>query len=154
LAVNHIADWDANFTNVTRQYDVSISSAQTDDAIASVVASRAGITDSPKEIYREGDDLEILFTHRTLHVALASGHVIDEEQKPRFFVRIANWIHLNRGKKAWKYFADAYAAGLLFLATSGLFMIRGPKGLVGRGAIFVVIGVAIPVLYVVLSRGP
>lgn len=154
LAVNHVADWDANFVNVTREYDVSISASQTDDAIAAIVAERAATTDKPKEVYREGDDLEILYDHRTLHVALPTGHVVDEEQKPRFFIRAANWLHLNRGKKAWKYFADAYAAGLLLLATSGLFMIPGKKGLLGRGAVFVTIGVALPILYLVLSKGP
>ncbi len=152
--MNHIADWDANFTNVSREYTIAISASQSDDAIASAAIARAGIRESPKEMYREGDDLEILFDHRTLHVALATGHVVDEAQKARFFLRAANWLHLNRGKLAWKYFADAYAAGLLLLATSGLFMIAGKKGLFGRGAVFVAIGVAIPVLYVVLSHGP
>ena len=67
---------------------------------------------------------------------------------------MANWLHLNRGKKAWTYFADAYAAGLLFLAISGLFMIPGKKGLFGRGAVFLAIGIAVPVLYVTLSNAP
>jgi uncharacterized protein len=155
LAVNHVADWDANFVNVTRTYTVQIAPGEhTDDDLAAIVASSGGITDKPKEVYREGDDLEILYDHRTLHVDMPSGRVVDEQQKPRFFVRIANWLHLNRGKKAWKYFADAYAAGLLLLATSGMFMIPGKKGLFGRGAILVAIGVAIPVLYVTLSKGP
>ena len=152
--MNHIADWDANFVNVTREYTVPISATQTDDEIAAKVAASAGITDKPKEVYREGDDLEILYDHRTLHVDLVQGKVVDEQQKPRFFLRAANWLHLNRGKKAWKYFADAYAAGLLLLATSGLFMIPGKKGLIGRGAVFVAIGVAIPIVYITLSKGP
>ena len=43
--------------------------------------------------------------------------------------------------------------GLLFLALSGLFMLPGKNGLKGRGGVLVAIGVAVPVLYVVLS-GP
>ena len=155
LAVNHIADWDSNFVNVTRTYTVQVAPGErSDDELARIIASSAGIHDKPKEVYREGDDLEILYDHRTLHVDLPTGKVTDEQQKPRFFVRTANWLHLNRGKKAWKYFADSYAAGLLLLATSGLFMIPGRKGLVGRGLVFVTIGIAIPVLYVTLSKGP
>ena len=155
LAVNHIADWDANFVNVTRSFTVQIAPGEhTDDEIAAIVAKAGDITDKPKEVYREGDDLEILYDHRTLHVDVPSGKVVDEQQKPRFFLRAANWLHLNRGKKAWKYFADAYAAGLLLLATSGLFMIPGKKGLIGRGAVFVAIGVAIPLVYITLSKGP
>lgn len=155
LAVNHVADWDANFVDVTREYTVQLApGAQSDADMAAAIAASAGIGEKPKEVYREGDDLEILYDHRTLHVDLPSGKVVDEQQKPRFFLRAANWLHLNRGKKAWKYFADAYAAGLLLLATSGLFMIPGKKGLFGRGAVLVAIGVAIPVLYVTLSGGP
>ena len=97
------------------------------------------------------DQLDITFDRRTIHVNPQVGHVVDEGQKPRFLLRAANWLHLNRGKKAWTYFADGYAAGLLFLALSGLFMLPGRKGIVGRGAIFVGLGVAIPVVYVVLA---
>jgi hypothetical protein len=155
LAVNHIADWDPNFHNTTRELEVKLPSLDhSDDEIAAAVAVAAKITDKPKEVYREGDDLEMLYDRRTLHVSLATGHVLEERQEPRFFVRVANWLHLNRGKKAWKYFADAYAAGLLLLATSGLFMLPGRKGLLGRGAVFVGLGIAIPVLYVTLSHGP
>jgi hypothetical protein len=63
--------------------------------------------------------------------------VLEDGQKPRLLLRIANWLHLNRGKKAWTYFADGYAAFLLILATTGLFMLPGRKGLIGRGGILV-----------------
>ena len=121
-----------------------------DEEAKTLVLSRLAIRDAPKEAYREGDRFEILFEHRTLHVTVATGHVVDEEQRPRFFIRAANWLHLNRGKKGWTYFADAYAAGLLALATSGLFMISGRKGLLGRGIFFVAAGAAIPLVYLAL----
>lgn len=153
--MNHIADWDSNFANVTKTYTVQIAPGEhTDDELGVIVAASAHIEGKPKEVYREGDDLEILYDHRTLHVDLPTGRVTDEQQKPRFFLRVANWLHLNRGKKAWKYFADSYAAGLLLLATSGIFMIPGKKGIRGRGLVLVTIGIAIPVLYVTLSKGP
>lgn len=150
LAVNHIADWDPNFTNLQGTHEVGGPLPDDDEAASKQVLERLGIRDKPKEVYREGDELEILFERRTLHVASQTGHVVDEEQRPRFFVRFANWLHLNRGKKAWTYFADAYACGLLFLAMSGLFMLPGKKGLIGRGAFFVALGVAIPIVYVTL----
>ena len=66
-------------------------------------------------------------------------------------MRTANYLHLNRGKPAWKYIADGYASLLLLLALSGLVMLPGKKGVLGRGALFVAIGIAVPVLYVTLS---
>ena len=71
-----------------------------------------------------------------------------------FLLRVANWLHLNRGKKAWTWVADGYAVLLLYLATSGLFMLPGKKGFFGRGAILFALGVAVPIGYVVFSGGP
>lgn len=153
LAVNHIADWDPNFRNLSRSHEVGPVTGD-DEAASKAVLGKLGITEAPKEVYRAGDSLEILFERRTLHVDTKTGHIEDESQEPRFLLRVSNWLHLNRGKKAWTYFADAYAAGLLVLATSGLFMIPGKKGLFGRGLVFLAVGVAIPVLYVTLSHGP
>jgi hypothetical protein len=153
IAVNHIASWDPNFVNSTTTHELGGPIPDDDEAAKTAVLTKLGITDAPREVYREGDELEILFEHRTLHVTVANGHVVDEGQKPRFFVRAANWLHLNRGKKAWTYFADSYAAGLLFLATSGLFMLAGKKGLFGRGMFFVAAGVAIPLVYLALVKG-
>jgi hypothetical protein len=156
LAVNHIADWaggDPNFQKYETTHEFG-PLAGDDDAIAKTVGAKLGIKDAPREVFRRGpDELDIAYDHRDLHVDTKTGHVIDEGSKPRFFLRVANWLHLNRGKKAWTYFADAYAVGLLFLACSGLFMIPGRKGLIGRGAVLVALGAAIPIVYVTLS-GP
>jgi hypothetical protein len=153
LAVNHVAQWDPNFTRTTTVRELAAPLPDDDQAAKRMISSKLGISEEPREVYREGDELEILFEHRTLHVTVATGHVIDEDQRARFFVRAANWLHLNRGKKGWTYFADSYAVGLLFLAVSGLFMIAGKKGLLGRGVFFVAAGIAIPVVYLALVEG-
>lgn len=155
LAVNHIADWDPNFVNYERTITVPLPLPVEDEAASARVLAALAITKKPREVYRAGPtQLEISFDKRTLHVDTATGRVVDEGQSPRFFLRAANWLHLNRGKKAWRYFADAYALGLLLLAGSGLFMLPGKRGLAGRGAVLVGLGVALPVLYLVFSGGP
>ncbi len=153
LAVNHVADWDANFVRTSEIHELGTALPADDQAASRLVLDKLGIGGTPKEVYREGDELEILFEHRTLHAASTTGHVVDEAQKPRFFFRVANWLHLNRGKKAWTSFADAYAVALLYLALSGIFMLPGRRGIVGRGAVFVLLGGAIPIVYVILAKG-
>jgi hypothetical protein len=148
-----LADWDPNFTHVTMTHELGGPLSDDDQTAARQVLATLGIREAPKEVYREGDEIEVLLERRTLHVVSATGHVVDEVQQSRLFLRAANWLHLNRGKKAWSYFADAYAAALLFLALSGLFMLPGRKGLLGRGAVFVLLGASIPILYVTLSKG-
>jgi hypothetical protein len=154
VAVNHIADWDPNFSAVERSHELG-PLAGDDQAVAAAAARALGIDEPPREIFRLApDQLDVLWDGRTLHIDPTTGHVDEEAQEARFFLRLANWLHLNRGKKAWTNAADAYAIALLFLACSGLFMIKGRKGLLGRGAIFVLIGISLPVAYVTLSGGP
>ena len=150
LAVNHIADWDPNFRNEQSTHELGPQHGD-DQSVARSVLARLGIRDAPSDVFRDGDLLDITLDKRSLHVALSTGHVVDQGQKPRFFLRVANFLHLNRGKPAWRYIADAYALILLFLAGSGLFMLPGKRGLRGRGLWFVLVGIAVPVLYVTLS---
>jgi hypothetical protein len=156
LAVNHLTDWsdgDASFKTYSTTIEVGPLSGE-DQAIADGLRTKLSIKETPREVYRQSpEELEIIFDKRSLHVNTSTGHVVDEGQKPRFILRIANWLHLNRGKKAWTYVADAYAAGLMFLALSGMFMIAGRKGLIGRGAVLVGLGIALPIVYVVYA-GP
>jgi hypothetical protein len=156
IAVNHLTDWsdgDASFKTYSTSHELGPLTGE-DQAIADALRKRLGIKEVPREIYRQSpDELDIIFDKRSLHANTTTGHVVDEGQKPRFILRVANWLHLNRGKKAWTYVADGYAGSLLILALSGMFMIAGKKGLLGRGAVLVGLGIAIPVLYVTFA-GP
>lgn len=157
LAVNHIGQWDPNFEQVEKHHQLpDPTSLPKDDAQLTAAVLRAlQISEAPSDSYRSSEQqLDIVLDRRTLHVDTATGKVFEEGERPRFLLRVFNWLHLNRGKKAWTYVADSYAVLLLFLATSGLVMIPGRKGFVGRGALFVIAGAAIPALYVVLSGGP
>jgi len=155
LAVNHIADWDPNFRQISHDYQLQAPLPSAPEAAAGAVLRSLRIREAPSEVYAAGDDsVDIVLGRRTLHVTPSTGKVFEEGQSPRTFLRVANWLHLNRGKKAWSYVADTYAAVLLYLAISGLFMIPGRKGLWGRGALLAALGAAIPVTYVVLSGGP
>lgn len=151
LAVNHLTDWsdgDASFKTYSTSHEMGPLKGE-DQAIADDLRKRIGIKEVPREVYRQSpDELDIIFDKRSLHANTTTGHVVDEGQKPRFILRVANWLHLNRGKKAWTYVADGYAASLMVLAVSGMFMIAGKKGLIGRGAILVGLGIALPVIYV------
>jgi len=155
LAVNHIADWDPSFRQISRTHQVPGPLPGEAEGASKRVLDALAIREAPREVYAAGEDaVDIVFDRRTLHVTPSTGKVIEEGQSPRLFLRAANWLHLNRGKKAWTYVADTYAFILLYLALSGLFMIPGRKGLLGRGAIIAALGAAVPIGYVVLSGGP
>ena len=155
LAVNHLKDWDPNFKQVNRTHHLALPLPTEDDAAAKSVLASLAVHEEPREVYRASDtQLDVVFDKRTFHVDTTTGVVHEEGQAARPLLRAANWLHLNRGKRAWTYVADFYAAFLLFLAISGLFMIPGRKGLIGRGAIVALLGALVPISYVVFSGGP
>jgi hypothetical protein len=70
--------------------------------------------------------------------------------KRRPFFREMNFLHYNKPKKLWTWFSDGFALALILLAISGLFMIRGKKGITGRGAWLTALGIIIPVIFLLL----
>ncbi len=71
--------------------------------------------------------------------------------KKRAFLFQINAMHLNSLKGIWTYIADIFACILLFMAASGVIMLPGKQGILGRGKWLVGIGLMIPVLAVIFS---
>lgn len=153
LAINHIDDWDPNFeTYETTRTIEPIDPALDDEAAIALAIERLALEGTPRETFRAGDEVHLTFDDK--NVVIIGDQVTEQGREERFFFRVANWLHYNRGKEAWTYVADVYAILLLYLACSGLFMLKGKLGLRWRGAILVSIGIAVPIGYVVWSGGP
>lgn len=154
IAVNHIQDWEPNQTTLTGTRSLSAPPGSPDAVVADQAAKRVlGPNANPDAdtIYRDGDLLEFQSQDTRFFVDLSQSQIRWERDEDRFFFKAANWLHLNRGKKAWTFIADTYAVALLFLALSGLWMIPGKRGFWGRGIILVLLGAAVPVAYVHFS---
>lgn len=153
IAMNHLEDWDPSFDANERVVTITpIRDDATDEqAVAHIIASTG--VDKPDSVFRAGDEVRLTYSNGS-QVTAIGGTVTVQERSSRLFFRVAVWLHATRGKQAWKYISDAYAVLLLYLAISGLFMLKGRLGLRWRGTILVTLGVAIPVTYIVLSGGP
>ena len=69
------------------------------------------------------------------------------KKRPVFYE--VNYLHYNPNSW-WMWFSDIFAGALIFLAISSIFMVRGKKGAWGRGGIYIVAGIIIPLLYLYL----
>lgn len=154
LAVNHIEDWDPNFQHYESEVALAQPLPEDEDAAVRQVLAQLDIDEQPSDRFLYEGELEITLEHRMIYVDSDAMTILDRGERPRRLLRLANWLHLNRGKKAWTVVADGYAILLLFLAASGMLMLPGKKGMAGRGWILVLIGVGVPIAYVVLSGGP
>jgi len=153
LAINHIKDWDPNFHTYEKTMQVApIDPTLDDDAAVAQAMKEVGLDEQPRSSYVAGDEVRLDYDDK--NVSVIGDQATIQGRSSRFFFRVANWLHYNRGKKAWTYVADLYAVLLLYLACSGLFMLKGRLGLRWRGTILVLLGVSVPVAYVWWSGGP
>lgn len=154
IAMNHIEDWDPNFRSSEVQFKITpIPDDATDDEAVARIAAAAGISGKPSDVFRAGDEVRLEYPNGSKVTAIGDT-VTAQKRDSRFFFRVANWLHATRGKAAWKYISDIYAALLLYLAISGIFMIKGKLGLRWRGTLLIGVGLAAPIAYIVLSGGP
>ena len=58
-------------------------------------------------------------------------------------------LHYNPGSW-WTTFSDIFAGGLILITLTGLLLVKGPRGLWGRGGAELAVGILIPLLFLLL----
>jgi uncharacterized protein len=152
LAVNHIEDWNPSYTFSERTVDIGpVPAGGREQQAAFVVAA---LELDPREV--RGNFAE---SATTLRVFLDEGQeaMVDTRtgqgtlkllsRRPVLYE--INALHLNNLKGAWTYVADVFAVALLVLAITGMTMMKGDRGLAGRGKYFVLAGLAVPVGFII-----
>ncbi len=153
IAVNHINDWNPNYiiSKDTLVIPSRINSSLSSKELATQLPIIFGIKDSIKSSFRESpNSIEIFFEGKTLTTNLQDKIAVLETVKSRHVFRQMNFLHLNNAKKLWTWIADIFAGSLILLAISGIFMLKGKKGIKGRGKWFILIGILIPLLFLYL----
>ncbi len=155
VAVNHIADWNPNWVIGEQVFHIDPVAAGETPAVAAAVLAQLRLSEGEivKTTWRAAPDrLHVFLTNAKLDVELATGKVVRTGHVPRPFFADVNYLHLNHGKGAWTIIADVYAGVLAVMALTGIFLVRGRKGLAGRGGVLLALGLALPLLYLVLGR--
>ncbi len=97
-----------------------------------------------KHYFPSANEMKIFINSGSIIVDLHTGRaVIEKLQRRPFFYQI-NYLHYNNAHRWWTVYSDLFAGGLVLLAISGLFMVKGKYGITGRGAIFIIAGILIP----------
>ncbi len=153
IAVNHRADWNPNYDiqntiePLEQILDVEPGSSDFNKAVVDQLdfsgEIRGSFRQSPTEV-------DIFMEDITIKVNTENWEAAIESIKARPILRETNFLHLNEAKKWCTYMADVYAVSLLLLATTGMFMLKGRKGIKGRGKWLTLIGVAIPLVFLLI----
>ncbi len=114
-----------------------------------LTAEWAKETDFPaiKRFFPAGDShIRILAEGGTAQYNPVTGELKYEFYNKRPFIYFINKLHYNQ-VKGWTFMADLFAALLIFFALSGLFIVKGKKGLSGSGKWYLLAGLLIPLAY-------
>ncbi len=152
LAVNHIEDWNPSYTFSRSSFDLGPlppgpPAAQADFVIDRLGLDRATVRghflETATELRVFLDDAQ----EARLDVTTGRGQLKTITRRAVLFE--VNALHLNNLKGVWTYVADVFALALIFLAITGMTMMKGNRGLAGRGKWFVGAGLLVPITFVV-----
>ena len=152
IALNHLKDWNPNYSVDTKDFTTELNlkkSANTKENVL-LLLDEVDDRDNYKKYYYPERSLIKIFLKggSSVVVDTESGNGMAEflNKRPVFYE--VNYLHYNPDAY-WMWFSDIFAAALIFLALTSLFMVKGKKGAWGRGGIYAIIGIVIPVLYLI-----
>lgn len=149
LAVNHIASWNPNYVKTQEARQITpLDPVEPAESLIQKAQAQLRPEGRFKSAFQPDDDtLQLFYDRATYAIDLPTGKVLMDATRPRPVLHALNQLHLNAPKRLWTLIADLYALALIALSLTGLFILRGPKGLLGRGLWFVGAGLAIPLGY-------
>ncbi|MDX9940922.1 MAG: PepSY-associated TM helix domain-containing protein [Bacteroidales bacterium] len=155
IALNHRHHWNPNYniTQETLQLEKP-SQAKSGKALSLFFLEQIGEESEYRTQVPSGNNLKVFIEGGSLSVNLETGQADLEKIKKRPILNEVNFLHYNTPKKLWTWFSDLFALGLMILAISGLFILKGKNGITGRGAWITAAGLIIPLvlLFLYLNR--
>lgn len=154
IAINHAHHWDANYARVAEPMRIEPTGAGPTAEVEPLVLERLGLERAAvKSTWRASPEvLQVFLEGGGYEVNLVTGEGVRKGFRPRPLLFDLNFMHLNNGKGPWTVIADVYAVLLLVLALTGPLLVRGRKGLAGRGGLLMGAGIVLPVVYAVAMR--
>lgn len=151
IAMNHRQDWNPHYSLISE--DVTVPASDQMEYTKAEITSLLGKFEN-KPVYKKhfitkDATIKIFVEEGTVVYTPLEGTAELEILKKRPFLFQINKIHLAQAGNLWIWISDAMAVFMLFVAISGLFLLKGKYGITGRGLWLTAIGIAIP-LFIIL----
>jgi hypothetical protein len=146
IAINHLDDWNPNYIITTENIQTKLGHGASKAEILDMLETHHERSNYKNHYFPDKSNLKVFLKSGSVYVNLSSGKGLIENNKRRRIFREMNYLHYNP-VKWWTWFSDLYAGALVVLALTGLFIVRGKKGITGRGAWLTILGIIIPIVY-------
>lgn len=149
--LNHKNDFNSNYKIEQHRYTIAELPETVDDTYARSLLEQWGEADNFTAVYDFDTESFKVFIRggSSLLVNRNTGEAIYESIKKRPVISAINRLHYNPSRY-WTWFSDIFLLSLVVIVLTGLVMVKGKHGLWGRGGIELLIGIAIPILFMVL----
>lgn len=151
IALNHRHHWNPNYIIKQEVKTITVPDNISDGkALAEAILEAIDNSFTYRTHLEAGNNMRVFVDGGTVNVNLATGATSIETVKRRPVFNEVNFLHYNTPRKLWTWFSDLFALGLIVLAVTGLFVLKGKNGLKRRGVYFVITGILIPLLLLYL----
>ncbi len=154
IAMNHRDTFNPDYAVERRTYRIDeaqlLKPGMSKEEVLQLLAPLGEADRYTKHYYPTAETLKVFLRGGSSLVAdLPSRQACYERLSRRPVLGALTRLHYNPGRW-WTRIADLFAAGLLVITFTGLVMVKGSRGLWGRGGIELAAGIALPLLFLFL----
>ncbi len=148
IAMNHRQDWNPHYSVITEEISVPAND-QMEYSKDEIVAVLNKFTNHPvykKHFITKDATVKVFVEEGTVIYTPLEGKAELELLRKRPFWFQINKVHLAQTNRIWIWISDIMALFLLFVAISGMFLLKGKYGMTGRGLWLTTLGIIIPLI--------
>lgn len=151
ICLNHKTDFNSDYKVTNTDIQLEGTFPQTEQVDKAFVIDLLKQVDQQqnytKHYYpKEGQMKVFIKGGSSLMVNMNTGQAHYEHLQKRHVLSALNRLHYNP-VRWWTWFSDIFAVSLIVITLTGIVMVKGPKGFWGRGGIELLVGVAIPLIF-------
>lgn len=146
IAINHLNDWNPNYVVDLTHFNVEVPFNTSEKAIKEILFEIDDDLIYRKHYSPNDNFVKIFVKNGTATINKITGEGLVEITRPRLLFKPMNYLHYNP-VIWWTWVSDIFAGGLIIIAISGLFILKGKAGITGRGAWLTILGIIIPLIF-------
>ena len=153
IALNHVDDWNPDFIISKEEIKLNESYQKNDITPDLIKDFSAKVGENGYRLYDfpSSRQVKIYYKDATLMVNLQNGEALYEKISRRPLFYQVNVLHRN-SVAWWKWISDVFAVTLIIMTITGILMLRGSKGLSGRGKWLITAGFVPPLIAIVIQQ--
>lgn len=152
LAINHLRDWNPNYSVETRKIKFDFPKDYrliTEDMVRNELKKIELEGEFKKFYFPHNRQMKIFIKDGSIKVNLMSGNGLMEKLTRRPLLAEMNYLHYNPNIW-WTVFSDIFAIALIIIAITGLIVLKGKRGFKKYGIWLVLGGLLFPVVILIL----